>query len=170
MTPVKSCLTAALAAMLCACAGSPPLPAPPARIERDWLAQIQREAALVDSAVDVVPLPDPEVDDLRQRAASALRAGRYDEAEADLRAAIALRDADPALWQSLAEVAIGKRQWADAAAHAQASYQLGPKVGALCVRNWFTLLASSIEGGDAPGAAAARAQVQRCIIAKPTRF
>ncbi len=170
MTCLKSCLTAALATLLCACAATPPLPEPPARVERDWLAEIQREATRAESAVDVVPLPDPEVDDLRRRANTALRAGRYDAAEADLRAALKLREGDPALWQSLAEVAVGQRNWADASAHAQSSFGLGPKVGALCVRNWFTLLASRIETGDAPGAAAARAQVQRCIVHQPTRF
>jgi hypothetical protein len=159
-----------LASVLAGCAAdgsnrtAPPAPA------RDWLAQIRAEAAKVPSAVDVVPLADPAVDDLRRRAAKAEAEQRYEDAETDLRAALVVREGDPALWQSLAEIAVVRRQWPQAEAAAQKSWELGPRVGALCVRNWFTVFATRIERGDATGAATARAKVQTCVVAEPTRF
>jgi hypothetical protein len=163
-------LAAALATALGACATTP-APAPtPARVERDWLADIDAEAARAPSAVDVVPLPDPAVDDLRQRATQALRERRWDEADADLQAALALRPEDPALWQARAEAAIGRASWADVETFATRSHALGPKVGALCVRNWLSVFAARIEIGDAVGAATARAAVQRCVVDAPARF
>jgi hypothetical protein len=167
---IRILLAAALAAVLAACA-STPAPAPPApRVERDWLAEIDAEAAQAASAVDVVPLPDPAVDDLRQRATKAQQERRWDAADADLQAAIALRPDDPALWQARAEVAIGRSAWADAETFAARSHQLGPQVGALCVRNWLSVFAARIEVGDAVGAANARAAVQRCVVDAPARF
>lgn len=163
-------LAAALIAALSACASAPVAPPPAPRIERDWLAEIDAEAARAASAVDVVPLPDPAVDDLRQRATRARQERRWDAADADLVAALALRAEDPALWQARAEVAIGRAAWADAETFAARSHELGPKVGALCVRNWLSVFAARIEVGDAVGAASARAAVQRCVVDAPTRF
>lgn len=163
-------IAAALSALLTACA-TDEFPAPqPRRVERDWLSEIRSEAAKVSSAVDVVPLADPAVDDLRRRAFAAIEAGQYQLAEGDLQLAISIRDTDPSLHQSLAEVAIAQRQWAAAESAAQQSYDLGPKIGALCVRNWLTVFATRIERGDAVGAASARAQVQNCRVSAPTRF
>jgi hypothetical protein len=164
-------LAAAFAAALSACASAPvPAPSEPPRVERDWLAEIDAEAARASSAVDVVPLADPAVDDLRQRATQARQERRWDAADADLAAAIALRAEDPALWQARAEVAIGRAAWADVETFAMRSHELGPKVGALCVRNWLSVFAARIEVGDAVGAASARAAVQRCVVDAPTRF
>jgi predicted Zn-dependent protease len=160
----------ALAGLLAACAAREEKPAPPPRVERDWLPEIAAEAARADSAVDVVPLPDPAVDDLRRRADEALRANRPAEAEAVLREALALNEGDPALWQSLAESLLAQRRWEEAEAMAARSAELGPRVGALCLRSRYTTFATRIERGDAVGAAQARMQVEDCVEARPTRF
>jgi hypothetical protein len=148
----------AVAGLLAACAAREDKPVPPPRVERDWLAEIAAEAARADSAVDVVPLPDPAVDDLRRRADDVLRE------------ALALDAGDPALWQSLAESLLAQRRWEEAEAMAARSAELGPRVGALCLRSRYTAFASRIERGDAMGAAQARMQVEDCVEARPTRF
>lgn len=162
--------TAALAALLAACAAPEQKPPPAPRVERDWVAEITAEAARAQSAVDVLPLPDPEVDDLRRRAADALAAGRPVDAEAALREALALRAEDPGLWQSLAESLLAQRRWDEAEAAAARTAELGPRVGALCLRGRYTAFAARIERGDAVGAAQARMQVEECVAERPTRF
>jgi tetratricopeptide (TPR) repeat protein len=160
---------AAPVALLAACA-SPPRPEPPPRVQRDWVAEIEAEAARAESAVDVVPLADPELDDLRVRARALSAAGSHAEAEAVWRQSIALRGEDPALWQALAENLLAQQRWADAAAAAAKSAELGPRVGALCLRSRFATFAARIELGDAVGAAPARMQVEACVAAAPARF
>jgi predicted Zn-dependent protease len=160
----------ALAGLLAACAAREEKPAPPPRVERDWLTEIAAEAARADSAVDVVPLPDPAVDDLRRRAADALGANRPAEAEATLRQALALRGEDPGLWQSLAEALLAQGRWDEAEAAAARTAELGPRVGALCLRSRYTSFAARIERGDAVGAAQARMKVEECVAERPTRF
>lgn len=160
---------AALAALLAAC-GQPTKPDPAPRVQRDWVAEIGAEAARAESAVDVVPLADPELDDLRARARSESVAGRHAEAEAVWRQAIALRPDDPALWQSLAETLLAQHRWEEAEAAAAKAGELGPRVGALCLRSRFTTFAARIELGDAVGAAQARMRVEECVAAAPARY
>jgi len=161
---------AALAALLAAC-GRPTKPEPtPPRVQRDWVAEISAEAARAESAVDVVPLADPELDDLRIRARAATAAGQHADAEATWRQALDLRPGDPALWQSLAETLLAQQRWADAEAAAAKSAELGPRVGALCLRSRYTAFAARIELGDAVGAAQARMRVEECVVAAPARF
>lgn len=167
---IRFVCAAALAALLGACAAPEEKPAPAPRVERDWVAEITAEAARAESAVDVLPLPDPEVDDLRRRAAEALAAGRPADAEATLREALALRAEDPGLWQALAESLLAQGRWDEADAAAARTAELGPRVGALCLRSRYTTFASRIERGDAVGAAQARMQVEECVAERPTRF
>jgi tetratricopeptide (TPR) repeat protein len=162
--------TAVLAALLAACAVPAEKPAPPPRVERDWVAEIAAGVARAESAVDVLPLPDPEVDDLRRRAAASLAAGRAADAEATLRQALALRGEDPGLWQALAESLLAQARWDEADAAAARSAELGPSVGALCLRSRYTAFAARIERGDAVGAAQARLRVEDCVAERPTRF
>lgn len=161
---------AALAALAGGCATAPVEAPEPAAVPRDWLAEIAAEAARVPSAVDVVPLPDPALDDLVQRAAAARAARDLDAAEAALRQALGIAPEDPAVWQTLAELEIARGRWAEAEDAARRSLELGSRVGALCVRNGLTLFASRIERGDAVGAADARAAVEHCVVDAPARF
>jgi predicted Zn-dependent protease len=161
---------AALAALAGGCATAPVPPAEPAAVPRDWLAEIAAEAARAQSAVDVVPLADPALADLAQRAATALAARDFDAADAALRQALSIAPEDPALWQSLAELEIARGRWAEAETAAQRSLSLGSRVGALCVRNGLTVFASRVERGDAVGAADARAAVEDCVVDAPARF
>lgn len=161
------------AVVLGACATTPApapvakTPAPPAR---DWVAEIRAEAARLPSNIDVLPLRDAAVDDLRAKAQAAEAARKYTAAEASLRAALAIVPEDPSLWQWRAEIALAERRFADAIAHATRSATLGPKLGDLCVRNWLTLAAARHESQDRAGSASARAQAQACPVPAPIRM
>lgn len=170
---LRRALMLAMALLLVACASAPkpprvvqkPVPPP-----RDWVAEIRAEAARMPSNVDVVPLRDAVVDDLRLKAQAAEAARQFAAAEASLNAALAIVPDDPALWQWRAEIALAERRFSDAVAHATRSADLGPKLGDLCVRNWLTLAAARHEGKDLAGADAARAQARACPVPAPIRM
>lgn len=160
----------ALAVAGCATAPAPAPQEAPRVASRDWLAEIDAEAAKAPSAVDVVPLADPAVQDLRERGDRERAAGRFADAARAYREALALLPNDPSLWQALAEAQLGLSAYPEAEDASQKSYDLGPRVGAICVRNWLTVFASRIERGDAVGAASAKAQVANCRVSAPSRF
>lgn len=157
---------------LAACASSPkPTKAiKPVAPARDWVSEIRAEAAAVPSNVEVLPLRDAVVDDLRAKAQAAETARKFNEAEASLNAALAIVPDDPALWQWRAEIALAERRFTDAIAHATRSAALGPKLGDLCVRNWLTLAAARHESKDVAGESSARAQAKACPVPAPIRM
>jgi len=159
--------------LLSACATTPApkpvakAPPPPAR---DWVAEIRAEAGKLPSHIEVIPLQEAAVADLRAKAQAAEAAKQFDQAEATLDAALAIVPEDPALWQWRAEIALAERRFADAIAHAQKSEAIGPKLGGLCVRNWLTLAAARQEAKDSAGAAAARTRAAACPVPAPIRM
>ena len=163
---MKSCSAAALALALAACAGgeSKPEAAPPPPPARDWVAEIRAQAASLDNALVVEPLPDPAVDDLKRLAQSAEAAGDFATARAEYERALALRPEDPVAWQALAELSLRAGQWKVAASEAQRSYDLGPRNGPLCLRNWLTIRAARIEIGDTYNVPSAEAQAAACAV------
>ncbi len=166
-TTTKLLCLATLALAGCATEQKLVAPAPP---PRDWIAEIDSEIAGARSAVDVVPLLDPAVTDLRQRAEALLKRKDYSGAAAEFEHALQLLPDDPALLQALAETQLMRQQYEAAEASASRSYDLGPKLGALCQRNWLARYAARLERGDAVGAADARARVAECQAQAPTRF
>jgi Flp pilus assembly protein TadD len=169
---MKPSLAAALTlCVLTACSSKPErAPAAPPAAQRDWVAEIRRAAAAVDSAVEVTPLIDPAIGDLRERTRTHEHAGEYEQAVDALKHAMMLRPEDPSLWQWLAELSLQRRVWADAERQAERSYQLGPKLGALCVRNWLAMHAARVERGLDDSAAQARTQAAACRVPPPVRM
>ncbi len=164
-----------LALWLAGCAGwsEPPAIEPaiaPPQPPREWVAEIRAAATTAPSIVEVTPLMDPAVADLRHQARTAESSRDFDAADAHIGAALAVREDDPDLWQWRAEVALQRRRWRDAATWAGRSLELGPRIGTLCVRNWLTLEAARIELGDAVSAASARAQVKSCEVPELIRM
>lgn len=135
-------------------------PSPP----HDWVREIRAAASASASSVEVTPLLDPAVADLRARAQEAEAAGDFKAAAGYLEQATQILDDDPSLWQWRAEIALEHRRWRNAANFAQRSLDLGPRIGTLCVRNWLTLKAARTELGDAISAASAEAQVKSCEV------
>lgn len=158
---------------LAACASTPPpkpvaQPAPPP--PRDWVAEIRAAASKLPSHIEVIPLREAAVEDLREKARLAEQARQFEQAEATLGAALAITPEDPALWQWRAEIALAEQRYADALAHAQKSEAIGPKLGDLCVRNWLTVAAALHEGQDRAGETVAREKAKACPVPAPIRM
>lgn len=131
----------ALAAVLVAACGTAP-PAP-----QRWVgpapemvvAEIRAVGKAAPDELDVQPLRDPMVEDLREQAVAAERARRPVDAAAALDKALALSPDDPALLQERAEVAVLQQDLAEAATLARRAFDIGAKVGPLCRRHWATI-------------------------------
>ena len=129
-----------------------------------------REAGVQGLELEVQPLRDPQVEDLRHRAEAQEAAGELSAAVASLDQALALVPGDPDLLQWKAELALLRRVWSQAEALANQSYGNGPKLGGLCRRNWLTIHHARRLAGNADGAAVARRQVDACTVAPPVRM
>ena len=162
---MKCCSAGLLALLLVACASPAPKPAPaPAAPARDWVAEIRAQSAALDTAVVVEPLADPAVDDLKRRAQAAEAAGDLAAARSDYEQVVALHPDDPVAWQALAELSLQAGDWKAAARDAQRSFDLGPRSGPLCLRNWLTIRAARVETGDTFNVPSAEAQAAACAV------
>lgn len=165
-----------------ACTTAPPA-AMPALAGFDAIgavAAIRAAGGASAAELDIQPLRDPQVEDLRQQA-SALEARRMYRAAADaLDSALAINPDDPALLQERAEAALLLHQLSDAERFAQRAFATGSKVGPLCRRHWETIAqvrvalttvpAQAGAGASQASAADARRQRDACTVAAPNRF
>jgi tetratricopeptide (TPR) repeat protein len=166
----------ACSAALCACASggatSAGQGAPPAKAMGAGPALLQevRAAGKLGNELDVQPLRDPQVEDLRAIATAAEAKGDYAGARNALARALELSPKDPELLQWSAEMALVAHDWPRAQQLAMESHSLGPKLGGLCRRN-FTILRLAAEArGDAAAASQAQQQAGACAVAPPTRY
>lgn len=170
---MKRLLGGALALALAACGGDTAPVAkgrPGTKVQPADLVATVRAAGVAGDELDVQPLRDPQVDDLRAQAEALEARGKYKPALAALNQALAITPGDPELLQRKAELALQVRAWPDAERFASASYDAGPRLGGLCRRNWTTVQLARERRGDAPGAALARKQVDSCTVAPPVRM
>ena len=135
----------------------------------DMLAQV-RAAGAIGNELDVQPLRDPQVEDLRALATEAEARADFSAAEQFVVSALRIQPGDPDLWQWQAELALVQRRWAEAESLAQRSYAAGPKLGGLCRRNWTTVQFARQTRGDGAGAAQARQRVDACAVPPPVRM
>ena len=130
---------AVLAVLLAACGSTPVASTWIGASPEQLVSEIRAAGAAMPGELDVQPLRDPMVEDLRVRAARAERAQRYAEAATDLDKALALSPEDPGLLQERAEAAVLEKDLAKAEALARRAFALGGKVGPLCRRHWMTI-------------------------------
>lgn len=177
MTPRIAPVLAVAVLVLAGCA-TPPRAAP-AVVEVDTAAALAavRAAGRVEAVeLDVRPLADPQVRDLREQAAADEAAGRVDAAAAALDAALALSPGDPALLQERGELALLQARWAQALDFARRSHAAGPGVGPLCRRQHElqvqVALAEALQGDAAAPARADAARRARdaCTVTPPPRY
>ena len=165
--------------MLAACSQ----PAPPAKAAAKPEPQVQADAnttAIVasiraagtqfDSSVEVKPLRDPAVDGLLKQAHDLETQQQIAPAIDAVNKALKITPTAPDILQYEAELQIQVHDWKQAGALAQKSWELGPKVGALCARNMQTLVHVRESQGDAAGAAQAKQQVSGCKVPAPARY
>ena len=112
---------------------------------KDHETRIRAAGSAGASELDVQPLRDPQVEDLRQQA-SALQARRLFRAAADvLDEALAINTDDPAMLQERAEAALLLHRLPEAERFAQRAFAAGSQVGPLCRRHWETI--AQVRGG-----------------------
>ena len=133
------------------------------------LAQV-RAAGVIGNELEVRPLRDPQVEDLRSAATRAEERGDFAAANGILTQALLITPDDPELLQWQAELALVGHNWAQAEQLATRSYAKGPQLGGLCRRNWTTLRITAQARGDGAAAAQAQQRVSVCTVAPPTRM
>ncbi|QSX78494.1 hypothetical protein [Agrilutibacter solisilvae] len=192
MRPTLSLLIPLAAALALAACASAPAPTPPAAaFDGVALAATVRAAGQATGGeLEVQPLRDPKVEDLRQQAAQLEGKRMYRGAADLLDRAIALQAQDPALLQDRAEVALLLRDAPGAEGFARQAIALGSAAGPLCRRHWETLLQTAllrandrvIRRGESEAQATARvgeaaaqvrqarAQREACTVAAPQRY
>jgi hypothetical protein len=135
-------LTATLA--LAACAAPPPKPTQPV-FDADALVKTIRAAGAANSTeLDVQPLRDPQIEDLRQQATQLEARHMYRGAADLLDRAMQLNAEDPALLQDRAELALLLHDPVQAQQLAKQAIDLGSTTGPLCRRHWETLLQTAL--------------------------
>jgi tetratricopeptide (TPR) repeat protein len=168
----KMMLAASLVALVACSSDAPPPSAgrPVAKADPAALVARVRAAGATGNELEVKPLRDPQVEDLRVQAEAWEAQGQYSQASAALNKALEITPADPDLLQWKAELALYLRAWQVAEQLSSQSYESGPKLGGLCRRNWTTVQLARESRGDGAGADVARRQVERCTVAPPVRM
>jgi tetratricopeptide (TPR) repeat protein len=160
-------IAAALAAALLAgCAGTRP-----GHGSDDLVENRVREPARQDSAgVQVFPLQNPAVQELLADAGAAESAGDYDQAVVLLERAIRIQPRNPEVLQNMAEVQLRVGDFQQALNFAQRSYDIGPRVGEICSRNWRTIGVAREQLGDHAGSMQAERQAAGCMNTRPKKL
>jgi tetratricopeptide (TPR) repeat protein len=151
---------------LAGCAGNPS-----ARSTGEDVETRVRAPARQDSAgVQVFPLQNPAVKELLADAGEAESQGDYDHAAMLLERALRIQPQDPEILQSMAEVQLGVQDYEQALIFAERSYDIGPRVGEICSRNWRTIGVAREYLGNHAGAAEAEQKASSCMKTRPTRL
>lgn len=153
-----------------ACSTGAPLPPqapalPRVAPEQRLAAAIAAAAGSDDRELAVQPLRDPEVQDLRETAADAIRAHDYAAAAESLNQALLIVADDPAVLQERAEVALLQGEDERAETLARRAFELGSKVGPLCRRHWAVVEQARLARGLTQDAQSAHVQIAACTVA-----
>jgi hypothetical protein len=169
----RALAVAAIALLLSACSSGGGTSAAPSRPRmssgQDLLQQV-RSAGAMGNELDVQPLRDPQVEDLRSAAAVAEARADWGSASLALEKALLLSPDDPDLLQWRAEIALVGHDFARAQQLATRSWERGPKLGGLCRRNWTTLRFAAEARADAVAATHAQQRAAACAVAPPNRY
>lgn len=127
-----------------------------------------REPAKQDSeGVQVFPLQNPAVKELLASAGNAESNGDYGQAATLLERALRIQPRDPEILQSMAEIQLQMKDYGQALNFATRSYDVGPRVGEICSRNWRTIGVSREYLGDHSGSVEAEQRAAVCMKTKP---
>ncbi len=162
---LKGLACVAMALLLAACAGGRTEPAP--IDHRGVDAEVRTPAKAESAGVQVYPLKNPAVAELTSQASQAEQGGNYDQAAILLERALRIQPRDPELLQQMAEVQVQKQDYAQALSFATRSFDIGPRVGEICARNWRTIGLAREQLGDNSGAREATGRADQCMVTKP---
>jgi hypothetical protein len=169
----RALVAAACAALLAACSStgtSTPRPGAVRMASGSALLQQVRSAGQLGNELDVQPLRDPQVEDLRAAATAAEIRADWPGAQRALARALEFSPNDPELLQWQAEIALVGHDFVRAQQLATQSWERGPKLGGLCRRNWTTIRFAAESRRDAAAAAQAQQRAAACAVAPPNRF
>jgi len=158
-------LSVVLAVLLSACASTQPWPAPAA--DQEVESRVREPAKEESAGVQVFPLQNPAVKELLADAGTAESAGDYGQAATLLERALRIQPRDPEILQNLAEVQLQIKDYEQALNFATRSYDIGPRVGEICSRNWRTISVSREHLGDHDGSVQAEQKAIVCMNTKP---
>lgn len=160
-----------LAALLAACSQPRgPVQQATRAPDHDLVAAIRAAGAHDTSVVEIVPLRNTSIDGFLEEAHAAEHAGNIAEAIARTDAALKLAPDAPDILQYRAELAVRAKDYEGAEMDARRSYELGPKLGGLCARNWQTVVEIEQLQGHAAAADNARVSRERCHVDGPVRM
>lgn len=147
------------------------------------VAAVRAAGTAAGGELEIQPLRDPQVEDLRAEAVALEQRGAIQAAADALDRALAINADDPALLQERAELALLLGEVDAAERLALRAFELGSQVGPLCRRHWETAaqvrLARLPVPVPVPGVAAqapagsveaARARRDACTVGPPDRF
>jgi len=163
---IQSLAVLGLVAMLAACATQPPAPTE----DRSVAEQVRAPAAEQTRGLQVYPLRNPAVTELSEAALAAEQQGDLDQAALLLERALRIQPRDPELLQHMAEIRLERGEWEQAESFAARSFDVGPRVGEICQRNWRTMALARERLQRYDDAANARERLQSCQIEPPTRL
>jgi len=149
--------------LLGACSSQPPAPVEDREVE----TRIRAPATQDSAGVQVYSLQNPAVKQLTAQAQEAERSGDLDQASSYLERALRIEPRDPQLLQHMAEIKLQKEDYQQALNFAVRSYDIGPRVGEICSRNWRTISVAREYLNDATGASDAEARASQCMNIRP---
>ncbi|TBR37114.1 MULTISPECIES: tetratricopeptide repeat protein [Dyella] len=169
-TVLLTAVVAGLAITACTRIAEPEKPARAVPSDAQMIASIRAAGDREKSIIDVNPLRDPGVTMLQDGAGADERRGAYQDAADKLDQALKLSPNSPDLLQERAEVAIRLKDYPRAEQLARKSWELGPRLGPLCARNWQTIKELRFHAGDDAGAATADKWVKQCHVEGVPRY
>ena len=149
--------------LFCACASRAPAPVE----EREIDTRVRTPARQESAGVQVFGLQNPAVVQLTQDAHRAEGAGDLDQAAVLLERALRIHPRDPQIMQQMAEVQLQKKDYEQALNFAIRSYDIGPRVGEICARNWRTIGVAREYLDDSRGAQEAERRAGQCMNTRP---
>ncbi|MEE4638339.1 MAG: tetratricopeptide repeat protein [Wenzhouxiangella sp.] len=138
--------------------------------ERIAAEQVRAPAAAETRGLQVFALRNPAVAELSEAARQAEQDDDLGRAAMLLERALRIEPRDPELLQQMAEVRLDQGQWEQAESHARRSFDVGPRVGELCQRNWRTIALALERQQDPAAANEARRRLQACQVEAPPRL
>lgn len=162
--------------VLAGCASQPSRPPVPAFDGASAAAAVRAAGEAASIELDVRPLVDPAIADLREQAVRLEADGRLADAAGALDQALSLSPDDPLLLQERAELALLQDEPDRALELAMRSHAAGPQVGPLCRRQQEVLVQveqARAAAGDALAAgraAAAREAREACTVTPAPRY
>ena len=160
------CGLSCLALVLSACAGYSPAPVAGREVE----SRVRVPASQASEGVQVFPLHNPAVKELLAEAGSVETTGDYEQAAVLLERALRMQPRNPEILQQMAEVQLQKQDYEQALNFAVRSYDIGPRVGEICDRNWRTISVAREHLGDRNGSVQAELRASTCMNTKPKSF